>query len=123
MIAKTRTHRTYYLPMPQSPTKRLEVFATELAHNVLWESFGTVVPPAFNPWSHGFDLVLDKGVPGLRLNVDVAPLAVEVIGVNALVVSHLLVRVEGLVAAWDRAWHRLDGLKWDVHVGGECVLR
>jgi hypothetical protein len=121
VISKMIIKPTYHLTMPQPPAKRLEVFAAKLAHNVLWGSLGTSVPPAFDPWSHGFDFVLDKGVPGLRHNVHIAPLAEEVIGVFVFVVSHLPVRVEGLVAAWDCALHLPDGIEWYVHVGGECV--
>jgi hypothetical protein len=112
---------TYRLTMPQPPTKALEVFTTELAHNVLRRSFGAPVPPAFDPWSHGFDFVLDKGVPGLRFNVDIAPLAIEVSGVFVFVVSHLPFRVERLVAAGDCAGEVPDRIEWNVHVGGECV--
>ena len=113
---------TYHLPVPQPSTKTLEVFTTELAHDVLWRSLGPSIAPAFDPWSHGFDFVLDIGIPGLRLNIHVASLAVEVSGVVALVVSHLLVCLEGLVAAWYGAWHRSDWLEWDVHVGGGCAV-
>jgi len=109
---------TYHIPVPQSPSKRLEVFAAKLAHKVLWRTLGPSVLPAFDPWSHGFDFVLDKGSPGLRFNVHITFVTVEVVGVVALVVSHLLVRVEGLVAAFDRARHRPDGIKRHVHVGG-----
>jgi hypothetical protein len=123
MAFNMRMKPTYHLTVPQSPAKTLEVFTAELAHNVLWGSLGTSVPPAFDPWSHGFDFVLDKGVPGLRHNVHIAPLAEEVIGVFVFVVSHLPIRVEGLVAAWDCARHLPDGIEWYVHAGGECVGR
>jgi hypothetical protein len=114
---------TYHLAMPQPPTKTLKVFATELADDVLWGSLGASVPPALDPRSHCVHFVLDEGVPGLRFNVHVASLAVEVSGVVALVVSHLLVSIEGLVAAWYGAWHLSDRLEWDVHVGGGCAGR
>jgi hypothetical protein len=108
--------------VPQPSTETLEVFAAEFAHNVLWGSLGALVPPAFDPWSHCIYLVLDKGIPGLWYNIHIASLAVEVSGVVALVVSHLLVCLEGLVAAWYGAWHHSDWLEWDVHVGGGCAV-
>jgi hypothetical protein len=114
---------TYHLAVPQPSSETLEVFAAELAHNVLWGSLGALVTPAFDPRSHRIDFVLDEGVPGLRFNVDVASLAVEVGGIIALVVSHLLVGIEGLVAAWYGAWHRPDWIEWGVHVGGGCAGR
>jgi len=107
----------------QSPTKTLEVFATEFTHDVLWRSLGTSVAPTLDPRSHGFDFVLDIGIPGLRLNVHIASLAVEMGWVVAFVVSHQLVCGEGLVAAGDCAWHLSDRIEGDVHVGGECVVR
>ena len=112
---------TYRLAMPQPSTETLEVFTTELAHDVLRRSIWTSVPPAFHPWSHGFDFVLDVGIPGLRLNVDVASLAVEVGRVFVFVVAHLPFRVEGLVAAGDCARELPDRIEWNVHVGGECA--
>jgi hypothetical protein len=115
-----RMKPTYHLAMPQPPAETLEVFAAKLAHNVLGRALGTSVPPAFDPWSHRFNFVLDKGVPGLRHNIHIAPLAEEVIGAFVLVISHLPARVEGLVAAWDCARHLPDGIEWYVHVGGEC---
>lgn len=110
---------TYHLPVPQPSTKTLEVFTTELAHDVLWRSLGPSIAPAFDPWSHGFDFVLDIGIPGLRLNIHVASLAVEVFRIVAFVVSHQLVGGEGLVAAGDCAPHRPDRIEGYVHVGGE----
>jgi hypothetical protein len=112
---------TYRLAMPQPSTETLEVFTTELAHDVLRRSIWTSVPPAFHPWSHGFDFVLDVGIPGLRFNVDIAPLAIEVGGLFVFVVSHLPVRVERLVAAGDCAGEVPDRIEWNVHIGGECV--
>lgn len=115
-ISKKKKKSTYRLAMSQPSTKTLEVFTTELAHNVLWRSVGTSVPPAFDPRSHGFDFVLDIGIPGLRLDVDIAPLAVEMSGVFVFVVSHLPVRVERLVAAGDCAGELPDRIEWYVHV-------
>jgi len=105
----------------QSPTKTLEVFTTELAHDVLWRSLRASIAPALDPRSHGFDFVLDIGIPSLRFDVHIASLAVEVSRVVAFVVSHQLVCGEGLVAAGDCAWHPSDRIEGDVHVGGECV--
>jgi hypothetical protein len=112
---------TYRLAMPQPPTKTLEVFAAELAHDVLWRSLGASVPPAFDPWSHRFHFVFDIGIPGLRFNVHIAPLAEKVSGVFVFVSSHLLGRGEGLVAAGDGARDRPDGVEWYVHFRGECA--
>ena len=106
--------------MQQPPTHRLEVLAAELTHNVRRVSFGSSVGSALYPRSHAIDFVLDEGFPVFA--VDVATPAVEVSGVVALVVSHLLVCLEGLVAAWYGAWHRSDWLEWDVHVGGGCAV-
>lgn len=106
---------TYMLPVLQSPTHSLEVLATELTHNVRRASFGSIVGSAFDPRSHAFDFVFDEGLPVFA--VDVTPPAVEVSGVVKLVALHGLFVVEGLVTSFLVAWHCLDGLEWDGHLG------
>lgn len=102
--------------MQQPPAHGLEVFAAELAHNVRWVSLGSSVGSAFNPRRHAVDFVLDEGFPVFA--VDVAPPAVEVSGIGELVALHVLFVVEGLVASFFVARHRLDGLEGDYHGGG-----
>lgn len=102
--------------MLQSSTHSLEVLAAELTHDVRWASLGSPVGSAFDPRSHAFDFVLDQGLPVFA--VDVAPPAVEVSGVVDLVSLHGLFVVEGLVTTLLVAWHCLDGLEGDGHLGG-----
>ena len=108
----------------QPPTRGLEVLATELTHDVRRVALGAPVGSALDPWSHAFDFVLDQGLPVFA--VDITFLAVEVSGVVTLVSLHCLLIVERLEAAFDVAWHGLDGLEWDYHLvgleGGEVVV-
>jgi hypothetical protein len=105
----------------QPPTHGLEVLATELAHDVWRVALGSPVGSVLDPWSHSFDFVLNQGCPVFA--VDVAFLTVEVSGVVTLVSLHCLLVVEGLEAAFDVAWHGLDGLERDHHLVGVKVVR
>lgn len=115
---------TYIFSVLQPPTHGLEVLATELTHDVRRVALGAPVGSALDPWSHAFDFVLDQGLPVFA--VDITFLAVEVSGVVTLVSLHCLLIVERLEAAFDVAWHGLDGLEWDYHLagleGGEVVV-
>lgn len=101
--------------MLQPSAHGLKVLTAELAHDVRRVALRSSVGSALDPRSHPFDFVLDKGFPVFA--VDVAFLAVEVSGVVTLVSFHCLLIVERLEAAFDVAWHRLDGLEWDHHLG------
>jgi hypothetical protein len=107
---------TYLFPMLQSPTHRLEVHTTELAHDVRRVALRSPVGSAFDPGSHSLDFVLDQGFPVFA--VDVAFLAVEVSGIVTLVSLHVLFVVEGLEATLDVARHILDGLERHRHLAG-----
>jgi len=100
--------------MLQPPAHGLEVLATELTHNVWRASLGSTVGSALDPRSHTFDFVLDQGFPVFA--VDVAPPAVEVSGIVKFVSFHCLLCVEGLEAAFDVAWHIVNGLEWHHHL-------
>lgn len=107
--------------MYQPPTHGLEVFSTELAHDVRWEPFGAVVGSALNPRRHAIDFVLDQRLPILA--VDVALSAEEVKRVVEFVALHLVFRVEGFVAAFEGTLDRPNGLEWCDHLGGLQVWR
>lgn len=76
-------------------THGLEVFATELAHDVLREAI--LWPhflPVLHPRCHRLDFVLDEREPVLGRAVEVALQAVEVIGLTILVGLHVFLSLE-----------------------------
>jgi hypothetical protein len=112
---------TYPFSMEQSAAHGLEVFAAKLTHYVWWVSCRSIVGSALKPRRHAVDFVLDQVRPVFA--VDIAFLAVEVSWVVELVTFHLLLRVEGLIAAVDVALDCPDRLEWCNHLGGVWMFR
>lgn len=95
---------THDFTVALSAPKTLEVFAAELAHNVL-RQFLLDALFAFDKRRHLFDLVRYESFPVLA--IDVAFLAVEVVGLVLLVILHALFRAKQLLAPFIGAFHRV----------------
>lgn len=111
---------SHLLSMQLPPTEALEVFTAELAHDVLRVLATALLVAIFEPRSHGVHLVLREIIPVTA--VDIALLAVVVVGVTELVALHLLDCVEGPHAVRVGALHLVWRSEVDNHLTGGRLL-
>lgn len=82
--------------MPLPPTEALEILATELADDMIWQLVFVVFHPSIEPRHHRFNFVFGEFVPVNA--VEIALPAVVVLRLVDLVASHFLLSCKSLAA-------------------------